>query len=203
MDIFYDVLYGNFILFAFCAICLANLFNPFIDIWLGSEYLFPSEIVICIVMQFFIDGMRQTVLTFKDAMGIFKQDQFKPICEAIINLGMSILLTYKFGTIGIVLGTIISMLFSFFVEAIILFKYGFKQNVKEYLLKTMKHCLIFVFSFLVTIFITRFLNINNNILNFSLKCICTVFIAIITLLLATFKSNEFKYFKSKIIKNRM
>ena len=92
MDIFYDVLYGNFILFAFCAICLANLFNPFIDIWLGSEYLFPSEIVICIVIEFFIEGMRQTVLTFKDAMGIFKQDQFKPICEAIINLVMSILL---------------------------------------------------------------------------------------------------------------
>ena len=66
-------------------------------------------------------------------MGIFTKDQLKPVIEAIVNLIVSVILTLKFGIIGIILGTIISMLFvCVWVEARILFKYGFSKNVIEF-----------------------------------------------------------------------
>ena len=133
-DIFKKVFFGNFWIFTFCSICLFCLLNPFIEIWVGIDYTFHISIVAAIVISFYIEGMRQTVLIFREAMGIFTKDQLKPVIEAIVNLIVSVMLTLKFGIIGIILGTIISMLFvCVWIEARILFKYGFSKNVIEFL----------------------------------------------------------------------
>lgn len=64
----------NFIgawIFGFSSICLFVLYNPFISLWLGEKYLFDMKIVTLIVVNFYMLGMRQPVLTERDALGIF------------------------------------------------------------------------------------------------------------------------------------
>ena len=203
LDVFQKVLYGNFIIFSFSSICLLILFNQFIKLWVGESYLFNNAIVFCIVSEFYIDGMRQTCLTFKDAKGIFVQDQFKPICEAIINLVVSVLLTYKIGVIGIMIGTIVSMMFSKIVESYILFKYGFKVSARKYYEKLLYYDIITLITYIIVLLIVNNIpSTNYDTINFVLRAILTIVLTLIIIILFTYKSDEFKYFSTKILKKR-
>ncbi|UTW68400.1 hypothetical protein KHA80_12090 [Anaerobacillus sp. HL2] len=43
----------------FASISLLNLINPFINLWIGEEYLFSMPIVIVLVINFYLTGMRK------------------------------------------------------------------------------------------------------------------------------------------------
>ena len=128
------------------------LFNSFIELWVGKEYVFDKSIVACMVFQFYLNYMRKAVLLFKEASGLFWQDRFKPLAEAVISLVFSVLLTIKFGVIGVVLGGIIStVLTCFWVEPYVLFKFGFKSSQNIYYKN------YFIYSF-ITIILSVFLD---------------------------------------------
>ena len=80
------------------------MFNPFIELWLGKNYLFDNITVMCIVISFYLTCMRKAVLMYKDACGLFWNDRYKPIAEAIVNLILSIYLAQQYGVIGVVCG---------------------------------------------------------------------------------------------------
>lgn len=203
LDIFKKVLYGNFVIYSFSSICLLVLFNAFIKLWVGELYLFNNSIVFCIVLEFYIDGMRQTCLTFKEAKGIFVQDQFKPICEAIINLAVSILLTYKIGIIGIMIGTIVSMIFSTIVESYVLFKYGFKKSVKKYLEMILYYTTITLITYVIVIFVVNHIPaIGSDIISFIIRTCLTIALTLTIIIGITHNSEEFKYFYKKILKKK-
>ena len=196
--IFKEVFYGNFLIYTFSCICLLCLLNPFIGLWLGNNFVFDYKIVILICLSFYVDGMRQTVLTFKDSMGLFQKDQIKPIVEAITNLVLSIILTIKFGVEGIILGTILSMLFVCVgTEAHVLYKYGFNRKVKEYFKLYLKYLIIGGAIFLVVFFGTRFIA-GTSIIMFVIKVLVTVILTIGLLVLFTFKTDEFQFYAQKL-----
>ena len=204
-DIFKKVFFGNFWIFTFCSICLFCLLNPFIEIWVGIDYTFHISIVAAIVISFYIEGMRQTVLIFREAMGIFTKDQLKPVIEAIVNLIVSVILTLKFGIIGIILGTIISMLFvCVWVEARILFKYGFSKNVIEFFKIYAKYLVIGVVGLILT-YGANLLIKENTITTLILRFVISIIVSNSVIIIATFKTEEFKYLYNIIfskIKNR-
>ncbi len=204
-DIFKKVFFGNFWIFTFCSICLFCLLNPFIEIWVGIDYTFHISIVAAIVISFYIEGMRQTVLIFREAMGIFTKDQLKPVIEAIVNLIVSVMLTLKFGIIGIILGTIISMLFvCVWIEARILFKYGFSKNVIEFFKIYAKYLVIGVVGLILT-YGANLLIKGNTITTLILRFTVSIIVSNLVILISTFKTKEFKYLYNIIflkIKNR-
>ena len=106
--VFWKVNFAGGWLYGFSAVCLVVLFNPFISLWVGKEYLFSQAIVILIALNFYVSGMRQSVLTFRDAYGLYWYDRYKPIAESVINLAVSILLAIPFGVAGILAGTFVS-----------------------------------------------------------------------------------------------
>lgn len=128
----------NFIvsaLFAYCSIGFLLLSNSFIEIFFGKDLTFSLEVIIILALIFYFNGSRQMTLVFRDAMGLFYKDRYRPIAETIINLVVSIILAKRIGITGIFLGTIISgLLTSFWLEPYILFRYGFKETkkMKEY-----------------------------------------------------------------------
>lgn len=122
-------------LFGFSAICLVVLFNPFIELWVGREYLFDEKIVLIIAINYYLSGMRQSVLTFRDAYGLYWYDRWKPVAEIIINLTSSVLLARVYGVLGILLGTLIStVLTCFWMEPYVLYKHALRESVKGYFL---------------------------------------------------------------------
>jgi hypothetical protein len=129
--------------------------NDFIKLWVGNEFIFKDEIVFVLGLNFFITGRRLNVLVFKQAMGLFNKDRYKPIFEGVLNIFLSVLLIQKYGIIGVLLATLISTIgVAFWIEIIVVFKYGFKQSSKEYFLDYLVKLIIF----LVLYFLFNYLN---------------------------------------------
>lgn len=77
------------------------MLNPFVELAFGKQYLFQREIVLVLCINFFVNGTRKAVLIFKESMGLFWYDRYKAIAEAVLNLGISILLVTHFGVVGV------------------------------------------------------------------------------------------------------
>lgn len=189
-------LFLNFIIFGISSICLLILFNPFIELWLGNKYLFDFKIVLTIVICFYLKGIRKTCLTYKDALGFFKEDQYKPIIESIINLVVSLILVKYIGLIGIFIGTIISTLTtSLWVEPYVLYKCYFKTSVKEYMIRTTSYFIVTLIGYFISIMLCDLIHINP-IINLILKAIICIILPTIIYIICFRKTNEFKKIKS-------
>jgi hypothetical protein len=92
------------------AITACFLFQPFISLWLGPEYLFPKRVVFFIVMAFYFSTTKSGVNYIKISLGIVKEDKWVPVIEVLANMLISVVLCLKFGIIGVFIGTAISSL---------------------------------------------------------------------------------------------
>ena len=195
-NIFNKVFFLNFWIFGFSAICLYILFNDFISLWLGAEYLLPESVMLVIVVSFCIEGMRKSVLDFRDALGVFWYDRYKPIFEVIINLIASIILVQKIGLAGVFVGTIISTLMtSFWVEPYVLYKYGFKMKLRDYFKQYLKYTIVTLLVAILTVFIINTLFTSVTILTFIGKLLLCIGIPNLCFILIFRKGEEFIYYK--------
>ena len=189
-------LFINFVIFGVSSICLLILFNPFIKIWLGKKYVFDFSIVLVIVICFYLKGIRKTCLTYKDALGFFKEDKYKPVIESIINLVSSIILAKYLGLLGIFLGTVISTLTtSIWIEPYVLYKHYFKTSIMDYFKRVFKYVLVTIISYLVTLTLCNLVNINEMV-NLIIKLIICLIIPIILYIICFRKTEEFKKIKT-------
>ena len=134
--IFDSLFFIGYWLFGFAGVCLLELLNPFVKLAFGKKYLFPKEIVLILCINFFINGMRRAVLIFKESMGLFWNDRYKAIAEAVLNLVISILLVTYFGVAGVFAGTFCStVLTSVWVEPYVIYKYRLKKPVTGFFVK--------------------------------------------------------------------
>jgi len=188
----------------FSSVCLWVLLNPFIEIWLGAEYLFTSTIVFWIVVNFYVSGMRCSVLAVRDAMGLYWHDRYKPIAEALINLIVSIILGRKIGVTGIFIGTFISTIATcFWVEPFVLFKRGFNAPVAEYFMRYAMYTTVTLIAAASTVFLCEFVHMQG-LLGFVIKIVICIITPNMIYISAYHKSAEFHYFielVSKILRS--
>lgn len=90
------------------------LSNPFIQLYTSSakdaDYLLPFLAELFVIYKF-LYAIRIICKQFIDAAGHFKQTQKISIFEASINVLLSIVLVLRIGVYGVLLGTIISLLY--------------------------------------------------------------------------------------------
>ncbi len=199
-NVFKKILFLNFWLYSFSTICLMCLFNDFITLWLGKEYLFSIQIVILIVANFYVTGMRKTVLTFRDALGLYWQDRYKPIFESVINLVVSIMLVKYIGIVGVFIGTFVSTITTCsWVEPYMLFKYGFKKSSKEYFsLITFYAILTIILTITMYSLLTSLFN-QITIITLIIKAVLCIIIPNMVFCTLFYKTDEFIYYKNLLI----
>lgn len=199
-EIFEKIDFLGFWIYCFSSVCLLCLFNPFITIWIGKKYLFNINIVLILVINFYITGMRKSNLTFREASGLFYKDRWKAVVEAIINLVASIILAIKFGVFGVFFGTFISSITTcVWVEPYVLFKYGFNKKLSIYFKKYFYYLFITIFISIITYYLCSLINGNAYIMFFIKTIICLIIPN--SILIIIFKNdNNFKYYCS-FVKN--
>lgn len=118
--------------YGYLALCMSQLFNPFIALFFGEDYVLDMRTVLLIVLDFYLHGMRQITLRFRDGMGLYWHDRYKPLAESVINLTVSVALAARYSVAGVVAGTIVStLLTNFWVEPLIFMKYGLGEGWKR------------------------------------------------------------------------
>ena len=128
-EIFRILDFAAFLLYGYLSGGLVTLINFFIRMIFGEEYLFSMTVVVIIMAEFFISGLRQMGLQFREALGLFWHDRYKALAEAIINLVVSLILVRRFGVAGIIGGTIISSLLTcVWFEPYVLMRYGIEED---------------------------------------------------------------------------
>lgn len=108
LDVFRKISLLNFWCFGCVAAGMYAVLQPLVTLWLGEAFLLDKSVVFVLAVNFYLEGMRASVTTFKEAAGIFHEDRRIPIIEALVNLTVSIALAKWLGIAGVFLGTIIS-----------------------------------------------------------------------------------------------
>lgn len=184
----------NFWIYSLCVVFLYNLLQPFISWWLGSKFLFDQNVVISILINFYIIGMRTTISTFKNKAGLFVQDKFAPVFEGGINLVASFILLKYYGLAGIFMGTALSaLLTNFWTQPVVVYKNVFKMPVYSYFVTYGFYTTLTVLLCYVTSVICDFFTDGNNLLSLITKGLICIIIPSVIYLLLFFKSKEFIY----------
>ena len=175
-----------------CCSCFMCLFQPFMKIWMGEEYLLPYSMIICFCIYFYVFQIDQLIGTYKDAAGIWYSDRFRPLITAVINLVMNIILINFIGLYGVILSTVFSLIL---VGVPWMTNNLFKNIFKEedsfiYLITLLRYAItsIIVIS-IPTIICSKIEDIGVNTL--ILKLIICICVTNIINVLIYYKSNEF------------
>lgn len=193
----------NFIVFwimAFCAVCFLVLFNDFITLWVGKEFVFGMLTVVVIVLNFFMSGSITTVAIYRDTTGMFKETKYIFLITALINLILSIILGKFYGLFGILLATAIArILTNMWYEPFILYKNYFKKSPLIYFKRQAFYWFITVASCFSTYFISSMIS-NISWFNLIIKIIICILVPNALILVLFFRSKEFKYIYKHVIK---
>ena len=178
----------------FSYICFIALFNPFIAIWVGEDMVMSMWVVFAISLNAMVGYLRKAVNTFKDAKGMFRNDWYKPLLEAAVGIGLAIGLSYVRGTFGVVMGyTLATICIAVPVENWVLFKQGLHKPLAKQMLLLVGTVIFAFASAAAAYFMT--MAMPSGVGWFILRLlICVVFAAGI-FILATIRTQEFKYYK--------
>lgn len=181
-------------LFGWMSICLFCLYDPFIDIWLGRGYLLPKPAVLLIVLNFYVNSMRTPVNNTKSVLGLFWDDRYKSILEAVLNLVVSVLLAQCWGAAGIMAGTLISTLaFPFWCEPLVLCRRGLRMSVKHYFTGYFAHLAVTAAAGALTWLLCRAL--GGGLGWFLLKCLLCAAVPNAVYLAVYRRREELSFFK--------
>ena len=179
----------------FTSTCLLLLINPFITIWLGKEFLLDRFVLIILVINYFQTVIRYSYSIFKDGAGIWIEDKYVAIIQAILNVFFSILLVKIIGLAGVFMGTIISSLVLWlYTYPKFVYKRLFNKNLAAYL----NHILIDLLLFVIINLISYGVNIYST--NIFISFIICLIVPNIILYIIFNNTDEFIYYKKLLIK---
>lgn len=194
-EVFKRIRFLNFWITSFCGICIYSLMEPFVKIWVGSEYLLPSVVLLALTINFYQKTSRLTYKTFKTAAGIFYEDRFVPIIEATINIVVSIFLAKKIGLIGVFIGTIVSGLSLWcYSYPKYVYKNLFSRKYSSYIKETIGYILLFIILLLVTTTATNIISISNIFTQLFFRLTICLTIPNFIIIVCFHKTDNFKYY---------
>ncbi len=91
--------------------CFLSMYQPFMEIWMGTEQMLGWAEVICFALFFYVFSLNKLLNVYKDAVGLWHEDRFRPLITAAVNVTLNLLWIRKYGICGVILSTVISQLF--------------------------------------------------------------------------------------------
>lgn len=204
--IYKNMLFMNAWLFTFASAGILCIMEPFVKVWIGEEYILPTGVLIVLVINMYVQGMRRTCNTFKEAAGVFYEDRYVPIIEAIVNIVASIIFVNIFGLAGVFIGTILSTTIVFLYSyPIFVYKPLFKRTYSQYIKDYVPYIIVSIFAVTLSYILTNLFIINNEMLQIIINLLVVLIVPNIIYIFTFYKTEEFNYYKeliSNMIKSR-
>lgn len=194
------LLINAFIANIICVPLLCTI-NDFIIFWLGEKATLQFMVIIVLIVNFYVQIMKRTCGLFKNAAGIFYEDRYVPIIEAVINLVSSVVFVKMFGLTGVCIGTITSSLVHYLYSfPKYVYKLIFKRSLKEYISDYIVYLISFLITVLCTFYVCTLISCNIAILNFVIKAVISSFLTFTVFCLFFLRKDEFKYWLNLFLK---
>ncbi len=178
-------------IFAVC--CFACLYQPFMTLWVGEKNLLPYSMVITFCVYFFVKQINTLLNVYKDAAGIWHKDRFRPLVTAGANLIMNLIMVQFWGLYGILLSTVLSMLFVgipwLFQN---LFTTIFHFSPKKYIIKILQYTILAVALCTVCVVISYFITLDSLIVTLILRFVVCLILPNFVLFVIYRNTDEFK-----------
>ena len=196
---------------AVCTVCLFNLYQPFMGLWVGEKNLLSTIEMTAFCVYFFAMKIRAMGVCFRDAAGLWRQDVVKSLLTAVLNVVGNIILVRKIGVTGSLVSTIILMVCLCYPwETAMLFRHIFKRDAARYVTDTVLIGILTVFAMVISHLVIKQISVAGAIsaLIFSglitIGVVMVVFGPVVYLLekerIVAFANRVMRFYKSKTTK---
>ncbi len=183
---------------SYLAVGMVVLFNDFIELWLGREFLFPQTMVIALVVSTTLTNYQRPCSLLRDADGLFWYGKFRPLVMIIINIICSTYLVKTIGAVGVVWGAVLAKISTYvWYDPYIVYKHSLKHSVFIYYLKYIKQWLLLVGMTFVCWIIYDNINFSGIFKLLAGFVIITVIVNG-TMFIVYRKTESFNFFKERI-----
>ena len=133
----FNLIYTLFV--GWCTTCMLCMYQPFMELWLGKEFLMPFGAVVLLCSYFYIMKSGDMNSLYFNASGMWWDGKYRAIAESLLNLIGNFMLVKLLGIYGIILATVISTTVGHYWNGQFLFKLYYKNNkaVKYFLFEGM------------------------------------------------------------------
>jgi len=198
LRLFNDLTFLIFYVVSIGTICLLCLYQPFMELWMGEEYMFPMQTVVLFSIYFYTWQVRVMGLIFKDAGGMWKNDFYKPYIGMVVNISLNLFLVNIWGVNGVIVATIVVMTLVYFpCETHVLFKDLFSVKPWRYILRHVYYIMITLIGCIICFFITSVLPVEGFI-GLVVKGMLAVIGANATVILLCLRMPELKNMISRV-----
>ena len=190
----YNINHIEFFLINVCCACFLCVCQPFINLWVGKDYLLDFRFVILFTIYLFVELAPRTLLLFKDAGGIWKEDRFRPLIAAGANLIMNLILTTRIGLYGIIISTISALFFIAYPWLIVnINKHLFEINLKKYVFRTAFYTFVITFDTVACYFLCTKMFFGSDLVTVVVRFVLTAILSSLLFVVLTLKFAENKY----------
>ncbi|OUN89028.1 hypothetical protein B5G02_03365 [[Collinsella] massiliensis] len=133
---------ANFIDFWIYGVCTVSLFvllPPFIELWIGENYLIDRASFLLILVNFYLQGQSTIYNNARIAKGNFNMDKNWALAQALTNLVVSTICALHFGLVGVYMGTVASRLVLFISRPCVTYRFLFDEGPIRYFITSAKY----------------------------------------------------------------
>ena len=179
---------------AWASVCLVCLYDPFISLWMGTEYVLPGHTKVLFVIYFYVWQIRVSGLIFKDAAGLWNEDFWKPYLGLAFNLVVNIILANLIGIDGVILTTIIVMTLIYYPwETWVLFTKLFKRSAASELKRQLVNLCLVIVAAVITYMVCDWIPSQSAFVTLILRGILCLTLPNIILYCAYYRQEECQY----------
>lgn len=195
LSVFRQLDLANFWVSSFSTVCLFQLLTPCVALLFreknGADLTVSATVVACLVIRFYMGTVNNTLMTFKNAMGLLRQGCYLALFGGVLNVVLTLWMAQLWGLTGVFLSTVVSEICTtFFANGWYVFHDGFKLPFRPYLAKMVGR-MAFTFAMVwgVHWLCKPFAAITWG--NFILQCGICVIVPNLVLLAVFFKNKDF------------
>lgn len=197
--VFDELFLLTFWIYSFVTIGLVTMLSPLVTIWLGSDYVIETSVVVALVSIIYVNGLNFPFYSFRVTCGLFEPLKYNYVIFALSNIAVSIVLGIKFGLTGIYAATVITRLLTTeFKEGIVVYTRILNKRKALYFLKYFGFAALHIATFAVTKTVVELIPMDGWA-GWIVKCIaCSIFVN----LLYAFAFFRTKAFRGLVQKGR-
>lgn len=191
--VFKNICFLSFAIGNFLAVSLITLLNPFITLWLGSNYLLGMNVVILLVADIYIITMVRPYESFRNANALFVQGKYRPAVMVILNIVLSIVLAKRWGLSGVLFATVAARLLTHvWYDPWLIYRKVFHKPFSQYIKMKILYLLTVIANCVLVYAAGNLIALSNPWVEFCVKALLCAFLPNMVVIVLFHNSEEFK-----------